>query len=130
MEELTKFEPYGESLMIKRVITVSNLALNGVGKVKPEHEKEISITIVKVGNDKYKDVIGKRPMFPSNMKQMMINGSATLVYDMDNKKSIQYYQEHNKESNVIKDNKEIDITGVTEFVDYFIVNANYLIGIK
>lgn len=129
MEILTKFQPYGNSIMIERVMSVSNIALNSIGKVKPEHEKELSITIVAVGEEKYNHLIGKEPMFPVDLKQLMINGSATIVTDLSNIKSLKYYHNTRKEL-IDASTPTINISGSTKFTDYYMVNINYLIGIK
>lgn len=130
MEILTSFEPYGDHVLIEHVFEISNLSLHNIKSISSSQQKVISTKIVKVGDSVEVPLIGKTPMFTSSISNMISSGAAYPVYDLDNTKSIASFEVTKGKDKIQSDIKSINGNGYTEFVEYVIVNINYIVGLK
>ena len=130
MEILTKFKPVGNNVLIEHKFKVSNLAIHNLKDVKVSDQKDTEIKIVAQGDEVKGDYIGKTPMFTNRLTSMIQQGAAQPVVDFDNVKSIAYKEKSQKGNRLVLDNKEVDASGFTEFIEYAVVNVNYLVAIK
>lgn len=126
-EILTTVKPIRDNLLIECVYEISNLLLHNIKDLqKPGVSELISTKIVAIGDKVDSELLNTSPIFSSKLGTLVDNGAATPIIDSYNSQSIRYFIDNNLFASIGPENKH----SKTKFIEYVLINVNYLIGIK